>query len=87
MSIAVECIGWAGAVSVVGAYGLLSMRKLSSDHYAYHAMNILGSFLLALYAIFKDAGASLAVNAIWMMIGIGAVASIYRSREPKDKQC
>jgi fluoride ion exporter CrcB/FEX len=84
MNVWVEIIGGLGAFSVVGAYGLLSAKKLRSDSYGYHGLNILGSFLLALYAYWKTAVASVAVNVIWLCIGVGAVVALKRSLARKE---
>ena len=81
----VEIIGWLGAVLVLGAYTFLSMKKLASDSYTYHGLNIGGSVLLGLYALYKDANASFMVNLVWMLIGIGAVIGLFRSGRSNKK--
>ena len=75
----IEIIGWVGAVLVLGAYTFLSMKKLASDSYTYHGLNIAGSILLGVYALYKDAHASFIVNLVWMIIGIGAVFGLYKA--------
>jgi hypothetical protein len=79
MNILIEAVGWTGAVFVLVGYALLAMKKLNSHSYAYHGMNIIGAFLLAWYAVEKNANASVAINAIWTCIGISAVVSIWRN--------
>lgn len=79
----IEIMGWAGAVLVLGAYAFLSLKKLASDSYTYHGLNIAGSVLLGVYALYKDANASFVVNLVWMLIGIGAVLGLYRSGSSK----
>ncbi len=79
MNIVIEVIGWMGAVAVLSGYGLLSMKKLRSDSYSYHGLNIAGSLLLAVYALWKTAIASVAVNVVWLGIGIGAVLALRRA--------
>lgn len=76
----VETVGWVGALSVVTAYLLISLHKLPVDSYRYHGLNIGGSILLALYALWKDALASTFVNVVWMAIGFYAVAVMLRKR-------
>lgn len=80
MNALVEIGGWLGALMVLGAYALLAMKKLPADSYRYHGMNIIGSLLLAVYAIAKDASASLLINASWAVIGMAAVTSLYRRK-------
>ena len=79
MQAMVDVMGWGGAALVVGAYGLLSMKKLHSDDYAYHGMNIAGSCLLGGYGIAKHAEASVVVNAVWMLIGFSAIAAALKA--------
>jgi hypothetical protein len=75
----VDWMGWVGAFLVLAAYALISIKKISSDSYYYHGINIVGASLLALYALAKDANASVVVNVVWLLIGIGAVIALYRA--------
>ncbi len=85
MNLLVELIGWIGAVSVLGAYALLSAKKLTADHLSYHGLNMLGATCLAFYALYKEAWASVAVNFIWLGIGLVAVTTLARvARLRKD---
>jgi len=43
MKLAVDLIGWTGAVLILGAYALLSAGRLKAGSLAYHLMNILGA--------------------------------------------
>src|SRR2546430_427035 len=43
MKLAVEVIGWAGALLILGAYALLSAGRLQAESLAYHPMDILGA--------------------------------------------
>lgn len=73
MSLLIEAIGWAGAVAILGSYGLLSARKIKSDSYAYQNSNIAGGILLTIYSCAKSAFASMFINAVWVLIGIAAI--------------
>ncbi len=77
----VEITGWLGAALVLGAYLLLSCKKISSESYGYHGMNIAGSMLLGAYAVCKDADASVVVNLVWMLIGVGAVVMMLKQKK------
>lgn len=81
MNLLVETVGWTGALLVLGAYGLLSLKKVAGDSTTYQGMNIGGSLLLAMYAFWKDASASLLVNIAWMAIGVSAIVMSLRSRK------
>jgi hypothetical protein len=69
MKLAVEVIGWLGALLIVGAYGLLSAGKLRSQSPLYHLMNIVGSAAFVLNSGWNGALPSAAMNVLWMGIG------------------
>lgn len=78
-----EIIGWAGAVMVLGAYALLSMKIISSNSYLYHVINVIGAGMLAYYTYSKDAIPSALLNITWSFIGVAAMVGIYRAmRKP-----
>lgn len=73
-----ETIGWAGAVAILGSYGLLSAKKIKSESYAYQNANIVGGILLTIYSFAKSAFASMFINSIWVLIGVGAIWAMRR---------
>ena len=75
-----EIIGWLGAITILGSYGLLSARKIQSDSYAYQNANIIGGILLTIYSCAKSAFASMFVNFIWILIGIVAIYAIHKAK-------
>lgn len=79
MDMMIEVLGWVGAVMVLGAYALLSARKLPSDSYTYHGINMLGSLFLIIYASYKIAWANVLVNVVWLLIGAAAMFALWRS--------
>ena len=85
MSMVLEAMGWLGACLVLGAYALLSLRKIPSNSYSYQGMNIAGAFLLALYTLEKNAIPSFLLNIVWCFIGLFAVVSLRRGR-PHTKE-
>jgi len=74
MKIAVEVIGWAGAVLILGAYALLSSGKLRAETLTYHLMNILGAAGFVVNSGLNGAFPSAAMNVVWIGIGIYALA-------------
>jgi hypothetical protein len=80
MDFFLEGLGWVGASLVLAAYGLLSAKKMSADSFIYHGLNISGAGLLAIYACWKDAGASVLINVIWMFIGAHAIIALRRAQ-------
>ena len=78
MKLAVEVIGWAGALLILGAYALLSAGRLKAKSLAYHLMNILGALGFVVNSGWNGALPSAALNVIW--IGIGTYALFQRRR-------
>jgi len=69
-----EVVGWAAAVLLVGAYGLVATRRLDARSAAYHVMNLIGAVTLAAYSIYKSALPQLALNGFWAVIAVVGVA-------------
>jgi len=81
VKIAIEIIGWASAVMILVAYGLLSAGKLSGKSVSYQVMNVVGATGFVLNSGYNGAIPSAALNVIW--IGIG-VAALVRMRSAKN---
>lgn len=82
MKLAVEVIGWAGALLILVAYALLSAGKLKARSLTYHLMNILGAAGFVVNSGWNGALPSAAMNVIW--IGIGIYALWQRRRLPDE---
>jgi hypothetical protein len=72
--------GWAGTISYLAAYLLLSMNKLRADQRLYHAMNILGAAGLTYNAVVLKDSPNIIVNVVWGMIAFWAIFSIARGK-------
>ena len=70
----IELAGWLGAVFYVLAYLLLTLGKLSSQGIPFHLLNILGALGLIVHSLYSGSLPSLAVNVVWMGIGLAAIA-------------
>ena len=66
-------LGWIGAVSVLVPYALVSTGRLSGTAPLFRTLNIAGGILLALNAWYHRAYPSLAVNTLWIAIGLFAM--------------
>ena len=75
MAFVVELIGWAGAVLVLVAYGLVSTERVSSRSWPYHLLNIGGAVGLVINSSWNGAIPSAVVNVIWIGIGVYALAA------------
>jgi len=72
LTIIIEIIGWAGALLILAAYGLLTAGKLQANTRAYQWMNVVGALGFVVNSGWNGAMPSAALNVIWM--GIGAAA-------------
>jgi len=73
MKTAIEVIGWAGAILILGAYALLSARRLKSESLIYHLMNMLGAAGFVVNSGYNGALPSAAMNVVWIGIGVYAL--------------
>ena len=73
MKFAIELVGWAAAVLILGSYALLSTGKLRAESLTYQAMNIVGAAGFVVNSGWNGAFPSAAMNVMWMGIGIYAV--------------
>jgi len=73
MKLAVEVIGWMGALLILLSYALLSTGKLRAESLTYQSMNILGAAGFVVNSGWNGALPSAVMNVIWMGIGIYAV--------------
>jgi hypothetical protein len=80
VEIAVEVAGWAGAVLILLAYGLLSAGRLTGQSLAYQVMNIAGAAGFVINGWWHGAMPSAVLNVLWLMIGAIASWRIIRAR-------
>ena len=69
LEIAVEIIGWVGAILILLAYLLLSMGKLTGHSAIYQWMNVVGAAGFTVNGWWHGALPSASLNVIWMLIG------------------
>jgi hypothetical protein len=81
MKLAVELIGWIGAVLILVAYALLSAGRLKSESVVYHLMNVFGSLGFVINSGWNGAFPSAAMNVVWMGIGLYAL-TLHRGGRP-----
>lgn len=78
----VDIVGWAGAVLVLGAYALVSAKRLEGDSTVYQLMNVLGAAGMLINTYVRGALPSAAVNLIWIGIGLYILLKV-RVRRPE----
>ena len=80
LEIAIEVIGWIGALQILGAYAMLSAGRLTGESPLYQWMNVVGGAGFTINGWWHHALPSAALNVIWMMIGGVALWRIMAKR-------
>ena len=78
VELAVEIVGWAGALLILAAYALLSAGKLNGQSPLYQWMNVAGAAGFIVNGWWHGALPSTALNVVWMLIGGFALWRISR---------
>ena len=80
VELAVEIVGWAGALLILLGYLLITAGKLTGSSLLYQAMNIVGAAGFAINGWWHRALPSAALNIVWLLIGVIASWRILRKR-------
>lgn len=75
----IDILGWVGAVALLSAYGLVSMKKLEGDSIPYQLLNLAGGLFLIVNTVYYGAYPSSGVNLVWSLIAILALSRKWRS--------
>ena len=76
----IEIIGWIGTILVLGAYLLVSLKKIQSSSYTFQLMNFFGAIGLIINGFFHRAIPSVALNIIWFAIAAYALLKIFSKK-------
>jgi hypothetical protein len=76
----IDLMGWIGAVLLLLAYALVSSGRLAGDSVRFQLLNLSGGLLLAANSAYHGALPSVAVNAVWIVIGLAALLRARRQR-------
>lgn len=76
---AIEAIGWAGALLILGSYILLSTGRLSGQSRAYQWMNVIGASGFVVNSGWHGAIPSTALNVVWAAVGLATLWRIARA--------
>ena len=63
-------VGWVGAVGTVGAYALVSQRRLDAHSLRFQTINVVCAALLSVSALSVRNWPSMMSNLVWMGIGV-----------------
>jgi hypothetical protein len=73
LDFSIEVIGWAAALLILAAYGLLSANKLTANDRAYQWMNVFGALGFVINSGWNGALPSAGLNVVWAGIGGAAL--------------
>ncbi len=73
-------VGWVGAVGTVGAYALMSQRRLDAHSLRFQTINVACAALLSVSALSVHNWPSMASNLVWMGIGVHALLGTRQAR-------
>jgi len=76
-----DIFGWIGAALLLGAYALVSTKRLEGDSVAYQGLNLLGSAMLIVNSFYYGAYPSVGVNVIWIGIALCSIVRVLSGRE------
>ncbi len=79
----IDLFGWIGALQILTAYALISLKKVEGDSLLYQVLNIFGSIFLVINSYYWNALPSTLVNAIWLIIALFAIFSIFKNLNKK----
>lgn len=84
MNLLVDIAGWAGMVLLLGAYTLLTLKKLRGDGWVYQLMNLLGGLGLAANAYYNGAIPVAVLNIAWFLIGVFGFVTARKKRQTEQ---
>lgn len=70
INILINILGWMGSIMYLLAYALVSAKKTQGDSVLYQSMNIIAGIFLVIYTLTLEAYATMALNAVWAIIGL-----------------
>ncbi|RJT22591.1 hypothetical protein D5I55_12225 [Chakrabartia godavariana] len=79
-TILIEAIGWAGAALILASYILLSTGRLHGQSAIYQWMNVFGSVGFVVNSGWNGAIPSVALNIVWMAMGLFTLWRIRAAR-------
>jgi hypothetical protein len=81
VDLAVEIVGWAGAILILFAYLLLSAGWLSGQSLTYQVLNVVGAAGFIVNGWWHGALPSATLNVLWLMIGLFAAIRISKRKK------
>ena len=76
-----DILGWIGAGLVIGAYFLVSTKKLPPTSVFYQLMNLFGALGVGINVFTQKAYPSVVLQLVWAVIAIFGLYKSYRSQK------
>jgi hypothetical protein len=76
-NLAVEIVGWYGAVAILVAYALINFGVIQTTSLIYIMLNLTGSLGIVLNAFTKKSYPPAALNLIWMLIAMFGLIQVF----------
>ena len=86
MDTLIDITGWLGAIVLLSAYQLVSAGRLDGDGAAFQLLNLAGATALLANSGYHRAWPSAGLNAVWLVIGLIALARAKRSAARSSEQ-
>ena len=74
----INIIGWIGALSLLCAYILVSMKITHGSSILYQLLNVIGSIGFIINSYYFGAMPSVGLNSIWLLIGIFTIGKTFK---------
>lgn len=84
MGVLIEVLGWVGTIALLFSFWLLTLKRVTSDGYKYHALNAAGAFLLAVTTAQSQAWSAVALNSTWCLIACTGLLKAWKNRTVQD---
>lgn len=83
----IDIIGWAGALALLVAYALVSMKRLEGNAASYQWLNLIGGACLVANTAYYGAFPSTFLNLVWAAVAVATLLHVRRQlkgRWPTD---
>lgn len=80
---AMVLLGLAASAALLVAFALLNTGKLTTDHYTYQILNVVGAGLLAASAANPMNAGVFWAQLIWALLGLYGIIAIWVKRRPR----
>lgn len=80
VQIAVEVVGWAGALLILLAYILVSLGRVTGQSAAFQWMNLLGAAGFIVNGWWHRALPSATLNVVWMLFAAVALCRLWKRK-------